>query len=108
MDLFPEALRKEIDETNEWTYNDINNGVYRSGFATTAEAYETAVVQLFKSLDRVEAHLSSVKNGPYYYGRNITEGDVRLYTTIVRFDVVYVQHFKVCTFFLDKCRFPNY
>lgn len=96
MDLFPEALRKEIEETNEWTYNDINNGVYRSGFATTQEAYEKAVVQLFKSLDRVEKHLSQVKDGPYYFGNAITEADVRLFTTIVRFDAVYVQHFKVC------------
>jgi glutathionyl-hydroquinone reductase len=95
VDLFPEVLRKEIEETNEWTYNDINNGVYRSGFATTREAYEKAVVQLFKSLDRVEKHLSGVKDGLYYYGRAITEADVRLYTTIIRFDVVYVQHFKV-------------
>jgi putative glutathione S-transferase len=95
VDLFPDVLRKEIEETNEWTYNDINNGVYRSGFATTQEAYESAVGQLFKSLDRVEKHLSGVKDGPYYYGRAITEADVRLYTTIIRFDVVYVQHFKV-------------
>ena len=95
MDLFPEALRKNIEETNEWTYNDINNGVYRSGFATTQEAYEKAVAQLFKSLDRVEKHLSEVKDGPYYFGHTITEADVRLYTTIVRFDAVYVQHFKV-------------
>lgn len=94
VDLFPADLRKEIEETNEWTYSDINNGVYRSGFATSQEAYEKAVVQLFKSLDRVEKHLSEVKDGPYYFGRNITEADVRLYTTIVRFDVVYVQHFK--------------
>lgn len=94
-------MRKEIEETNEWTYSDINNGVYRSGFATTQEAYEKAVVQLFKSLDRVEKHLSEVKDGPYYFGRNITEADVRLYTTIVRFDVVYVQHFKVRLPFLQ-------
>jgi glutathionyl-hydroquinone reductase len=96
VDLFPEDLRKGIEETNEWTYNDINNGVYRAGFATSQEAYEMAVVQLFKSLDRVEKHLSEVKGGPYYFGPNITEADVRLYTTIVRFDAVYVQHFKVC------------
>ena len=100
MDLFPEALRQEIEETNEWTYNDINNGVYRAGFATSQEAYENAVVQLFKSLDRVEKHLSEVKNGPYYFGPNITEADVRLYTTIVRFDAVYVQHFKVVSHLL--------
>lgn len=93
VDLFPKDLQKEIEETNEWTYNDINNGVYKSGFATTQEAYERAVTQLFKSLDRVEAHLRS-SPGLYYYAPSITEGDVRLYTTIIRFDPVYVQHFK--------------
>lgn len=91
--LLPDDLKQKIDETNEWTYNDINNGVYRSGFASTQEAYEKAVTQLFKSLDRVEEHLSSSK-GPYYFGENITEADVRLFTTIIRFDPVYVQHFK--------------
>ncbi|KAF1817474.1 hypothetical protein P152DRAFT_454065 [Eremomyces bilateralis CBS 781.70] len=93
LDLFPKALQQKIEETNDWTYNDINNGVYKSGFATSQEAYEKACTQLFKSLDRVEAHLSS-SPGPYYFGTEITEADVRLYTTIVRFDPVYVQHFK--------------
>jgi putative glutathione S-transferase len=91
--LFPENLQAEIEASNEWIYPDINNGVYRSGFATTQEAYEKAVTQLFKSLDRVEKHLSETE-GSYYFGKNITEADVRLFTTIVRFDVVYVQHFK--------------
>ena len=112
VDLFPEHLRSEIEETNEWTYNDINNGVYKSGFATyacllrmprlsshqltinrTQEAYEKAVSPLFTSLDRAEAHLAK-HAAPYYFGANITEADIRLYTTIVRFDPVYVQHFK--------------
>ena len=115
VDLFPEGLRAEIEGTNDWTYNDINNGVYKSGFATcarflvtrhiplkfdyqltvtrTQEAYEKAVNPLFASLDRAEAHLAK-HAAPYYFGGNITEADVRLYTTIVRFDPVYVQHFK--------------
>jgi glutathionyl-hydroquinone reductase len=93
IDLFPENLRKEIETTNEWTYNDVNNGVYKSGFATTQEAYEKAVTTLFSSLDRIEAHLAS-SNSPFYFGDNVTEADVRLFTTIVRFDPVYVQHFK--------------
>ncbi|KAK0112814.1 S-glutathionyl-(chloro)hydroquinone reductase [Cadophora gregata] len=92
--LFPSALQSQIEATNEWTYNDINNGVYKSGFATTQEAYEKAVKTLFGSLDKVEKHLSEVTDGPFYFGKEITEADVRLYTTIVRFDVVYVQHFK--------------
>jgi len=93
VDLLPESLKKQIEETNEWTYNDINNGVYKSGFATTQEAYEKAVTTLFKSLDRTEEHLAKNAN-PFYFGDKITEADVRLYTTIVRFDPVYVQHFK--------------
>lgn len=92
--LLPKDLRSQVEETNEWTYNDINNGVYKSGFATTQNAYEKAVTQLFVSLDRAEAHLKDQTGGPYYYGAAITEADVRLYTTIIRFDVVYVQHFK--------------
>ncbi|KAL4951838.1 glutathione S-transferase [Aspergillus filifer] len=93
IDLFPESLRKDIDGTNEWVYNDVNNGVYKSGFATTQEAYEKNVTTLFNSLDKIESHLSSTKT-PYYFGDNITEADIRLYTTIIRFDPVYVQHFK--------------
>lgn len=96
VNLFPKDLQKQIEETNEWTYNDINNGVYKSGFASTQEAYEKNVTTLFNSLDRVEAHLakSTSAKSPFYFGDNITEADVRLFTTIIRFDPVYVQHFK--------------
>ena len=100
LDLFPQNLQAQIEETNKWTYDDINNGVYKSGFATTQEAYEKAVKQLFISLDRVEKHLasryasSSSSSSVFYYGDHATEADIRLYTTIVRFDPVYVQHFK--------------
>ncbi|MCJ1257810.1 S-glutathionyl-(chloro)hydroquinone reductase [Lignoscripta atroalba] len=93
VDLYPENLREQIDETNGWTYDNINNGVYKSGFATTQEAYEKAVHPLFAHLDKAEAHLASHAS-PYYFGDSITEADVRLYTTIIRFDAVYVQHFK--------------
>ncbi|EFQ33176.1 glutathione S-transferase [Colletotrichum graminicola M1.001] len=95
VNLYPEALRSQIDEANEWTYDRINNGVYKSGFATTQEAYERNVVALFEALDKTEAHLKSVHDkGPYYFGRDITEADIRLFATIIRFDPVYVQHFK--------------
>ncbi|KAB5572416.1 glutathione S-transferase [Coniochaeta sp. 2T2.1] len=93
VDLYPEPLRKEIDATHEWQYDQINNGVYKSGFATTQEAYERNVTTLFAALDRVEEHLAT-KPGPYWFGDKITEVDVRLYPTIIRFDPVYVQHFK--------------
>lgn len=94
VDLFPEKLRKDIEAMNDWVYNDVNNGVYKSGFATTEEAYTKAVTQLFKSLDRLESHLAESSTSYLLSSPTITEADVRLYTTIVRFDPVYVQHFK--------------
>jgi glutathionyl-hydroquinone reductase len=93
LDLYPPSLRTEIDTSNEWIYNDVNNGVYKSGFATTQEAYEKNVKTLFSSLDKIESHLQS-KAAPYFFGSALTEADIRLFTTIVRFDPVYVQHFK--------------
>lgn len=75
--LYPETLQGEIDEVNSWQYDDINNGVYKCGFATTQDAYDRAVTSLFKSLDRAEAHLASGK-GPYWFGPNVTEVDIRL------------------------------
>lgn len=100
VDLFPEPLRAEIEATNEWTYNEVNNGVYKAGFATTQDAYDKAVRTLFASLDRIEAHLRSRyhdghnNSSGFYFGTGVTEADIRLFTTIVRFDPVYVQHFK--------------
>lgn len=91
LDLYPENLRNEIDEVNEWVYSEINNGVYRCGFATTQEAYEDAYERLFTALDRVEVILSESR---YLAGDKITEADWRLFTTLVRFDAAYVGHFK--------------
>ncbi|KAL8963167.1 MAG: hypothetical protein Q9193_000536 [Seirophora villosa] len=93
VDMFPKHLRQDIEGVNDWTYNDINNGVYKTGFAQTQDAYEKAIQPLFSSLDRAEAHLAE-HAAPYYFGKDITEADVRLFTTIIRFDPVYVQHFK--------------
>ncbi|OEE62792.1 glutathione-dependent reductase [Enterovibrio norvegicus FF-33] len=90
-DDYPEALRGTIDEWNDYIYPHINNGVYRSGFATTQEAYEDAFDHLFAALDKVDAHLASHR---YLAGDHITEADWRLFTTLVRFDPVYVSHFK--------------
>lgn len=91
LDFYPADLRSKIDAINEWIYNDINNGVYKSGFATSQEAYDKAVLQLFKSLDKVEDILSKSR---YLMGNQFTEADIRLFATLVRFDMVYHQHFK--------------
>ena len=118
MTYSPEELRKEIDELNDWVYNDVNNGAWRatqdpadfagvykarcppalirltaqSGFAVKQEPYEKACSQLFKSLDRLEKILDGGKR--YLIGDRLTEADIRLFTTIIRFDPVYVGHFK--------------
>lgn len=91
LDFYPESLRGPIDEINEYVYHRINNGVYKSGFATTQDAYEEALQHLFEGLDRVEQILSESR---YLVGQTLTEADWRLFTTLVRFDAVYVGHFK--------------
>lgn len=90
-DYYPEPLRPEIDALNERIYDTVNNGVYKAGFATTQDAYEEAVVPLFETLDWLEERLSTSR---YLLGSTITEADWRLFTTLVRFDPVYVGHFK--------------
>ncbi|MEM9134141.1 MAG: glutathione S-transferase C-terminal domain-containing protein [Actinomycetota bacterium] len=90
-ELYPELLRDEIDEVAELIYHDVNNGVYRTGFASSQAAYEDAFRTLFARLDWLEERLTSRR---YLVGDTITEADVRLFTTLVRFDAVYVGHFK--------------
>jgi glutathionyl-hydroquinone reductase len=90
-DYYPAALRPEIDRVNELVYATVNNGVYRSGFATTQSAYEEAVRALFATLDQLEDRLSRQR---YLVGGQITEADWRLFTTLIRFDAVYYGHFK--------------
>ncbi|KAL4925899.1 haloacid dehalogenase, type II [Aspergillus undulatus] len=92
--LYPVHLREKIDALNGWVYDRINNGVYKTGFATTQEAYEASLYLLFEALDRVEEHLAQPAHQPYLFGEYITEADVRLYTTIARFDVAYYLIFK--------------
>jgi glutathionyl-hydroquinone reductase len=91
IDFYPEPLRSEIDEVNDIIYEKLNNGVYRTGFATTQKAYEEAYDQLFETLDMLDQRLSTNR---YLMGNIITEADWRLFPTLVRFDPVYVGHFK--------------
>jgi glutathionyl-hydroquinone reductase len=90
-DYYPVALRAEIDRINETVYANVNNGVYRAGFATSQQAYEEAARGLFATLDQLEERLSRQR---YLVGRQTTEADWRLFTTLVRFDTVYYGHFK--------------
>lgn len=91
LDLYPEELRQEIDLINAFVYERVNNGVYKAGFATSQEAYEEAVLALFSVLDELEQRLATQR---YLVGERLTEADIRLFTTLVRFDAVYVGHFK--------------
>jgi len=90
-DYYPEALRAEIDRWNDRVYPAVNNGVYRAGFATSQEAYEEAYGELFSALDDIDAHLADNR---YLAGDTLTEADIRLFTTLIRFDAVYHGHFK--------------
>jgi putative glutathione S-transferase len=89
--LYPERLREEIDKINRGVFADVNNGVYRAGFAGTQDAYEKAYHRLFDRLDQLSARLAAQR---YLVGDTITEADVRLFTTLARFDAVYHGHFK--------------
>jgi glutathionyl-hydroquinone reductase len=90
-DYYPPALREEIDRVNALVYENVNNGVYRAGFATAQEAYEEAFRAVFGALDELERRLARQR---YLAGKDITEADWRLFTTLVRFDAVYYSHFK--------------
>lgn len=90
-DYYPKEVRAEIDELNAFIYPNVNNGVYRAGFATTQEAYEEAAVAVFAALDELERRLGTRR---YLTGARLTEADIRLFTTLIRFDPVYHGHFK--------------
>lgn len=90
-DYYPQALRADIDPVNAQIYDTLNNGVYKAGFATTQAAYEEAVAPLFETLDWLEQRLA---NRRFLFGDSLTEADIRLFTTLIRFDAVYVGHFK--------------
>ncbi|MQA56855.1 glutathione S-transferase family protein [Pseudomonas piscis] len=91
LDFYPQALRSRIDQLNGRIYPALNNGVYRAGFATSQQAYETAFDEVFAELDTLEALLAGQR---YLAGEYLTEADVRLFTTLIRFDAVYHGHFK--------------
>lgn len=91
LDLYPPHLREEIDAVNDRVYHDVNNGVYRAGFATAQDKYEQAFDGLFETLDWIEERLARQR---YLVGNTLTEADWRLFTTLVRFDAVYYSHFK--------------
>ena len=91
LDLYPKALRAEIDALNDRIYEAVNNGVYKAGFATTQQAYDKAVGPLFSMLDELEERL---EQADWLVGNRLTEADIRLWTTLIRFDPVYHTHFK--------------
>ncbi len=91
LDLYPEALRKDMDELNTFIYENVNDGVYRAGFATSQRVYEKAVRRLFDTLDQLEARLKTQR---YLFGAQFVETDWRLFVTLIRFDAVYHGHFK--------------
>lgn len=103
LDLYPQELRRTIDATNEWTYHQFNNGVYRTGFAESQAAYETAFDEVFEAMDRMEAILA--KNH-YLCGDRLTETDLRVYVTLFRFDPVYFIRFK-CNKTMVEFGYPN-
>ncbi|MCJ1477287.1 hypothetical protein MMC13_005958 [Lambiella insularis] len=102
---YPKTLQKDIDEMNEWVYDSVNNGVYKCGFATNQKAYDNAVVPLFDSLDRLEKHLAE-RGDTYLWGEHITDSDIRLYTTLIRFDMAYVTIFK-CNYKQIRYDYPH-
>jgi glutathionyl-hydroquinone reductase len=102
VDLYPEALRPEIDRVSESFYKPVNFGVYSCGFATTQAAYNEAFGDLFKALDELEVRLTKSR---YLCGNQLTLADIRLFPTLIRFDAVYVPHFKVNLRMLNE--YPN-
>ena len=104
--FYPKHLRQEIDEMNAWVYDTVNNGVYKCGFATTQAAYESNLFPLFGSLDRLEKHLGEKGHHPYLFGEYITEADIRLYPTLIRFDVAYHNIF-MCNLKMIRHDYPR-
>lgn len=103
--LLPGDKQEDIESMNEWVYNTVNDGVYKCGFASSQEAYDTNVYPLFESLDRLESHLA-VNQTRYLFSDHITEADIRLYPTLARFDVAYYTLFK-CNLKMIRYDYPR-
>ncbi|KAI8940979.1 hypothetical protein NX059_002229 [Plenodomus lindquistii] len=104
--LRPSHLIREIDELNDWVYDTVNNGVYKVGLTKSQAAYTEHVTRLFQSLDRLESHLSEPGHHPYLFGPYITEADIRLYTTLIRFDIAYYPFFQ-CNMKMIRLDYPQ-
>jgi putative glutathione S-transferase len=104
--IIPPSLQEEISTMNQWLYDTVNNGVYKTGFASTQSAYEENLFALFASLDRLEEHMANPAHRPFLYGKNITDSDIRLFTTLVRFDAAYFTSFK-CNIRMIRYEYPH-
>jgi putative glutathione S-transferase len=104
--LIPEHLRTQIEEMNSWVYDYINNGVYKVGFANSQAAYDEHIKNLFLAFDRLEIHLSQPGHQPFLFGSTVTESDIRLYTTLIRFDIAYYPLFK-CNIKMIRHDYPR-
>lgn len=102
--LYPEHLRSTIDEMSGWVQGLLNTGVYKAGFAPDQESYEKAIPPVFAALNKLEK-IASENKGPYILGKDMTEIDVRVFCTLIRFDTVYVQHFK-CNLGMIRREYP--
>ena len=102
LDLVPEDLKKAMNEVDPWIYSDINNGVYRCGFAQSQQAYDEATIVLYQALEKLETHLDDKK---FLTGDRFTMSDIKLFVTLIRFDEVYVVYFKCDTKMI--CEYPN-
>jgi putative glutathione S-transferase len=104
--IIPPHLKTELDTMRDWVYHAVNDGVYKTGFASTQEAYEYSLYPLFEGLDKLEEHLADPAHQPYLFGKNITDADIRLYSTLIRFDVAYFTSFK-CNLKMIRYEYPR-
>ncbi|KFY90962.1 hypothetical protein V498_05733 [Pseudogymnoascus sp. VKM F-4517 (FW-2822)] len=104
--FLPLSLKNELDTFRDFAYHNINDGVYKVGFASTQQAYEDSLFPLFEALDKVEEQLADTAHQPYLFGKNITDADIRLFSTLIRFDVSYFSSFK-CNLKMIRYEYPR-